>query len=1427
MKWFKNLAAGCFLILSGAAHIQHARPISLAFEENRGQAPSEARFLARGPGYNLTLSAEGNRLALRHAGKRVTLATKLLSANPNPAIRGEEKQAGKVHYLRAGQSLTDIPTYARVRYEQVYPGIDLVYYGNQRGLEYDFVVRPGADPKAIALQFEGSDRIDVDANGNLVLDVNQSRVTQHKPIAYQDRRGVRQNIDGRYRVISADTVAFELAAYDPEATLVIDPVLTYSTFIGGSTGDDDARAVATDSAGNVYITGSTTSTNFQTLGPIQANPGSPDPEAGLSDAFVMKLNASGKALIYSTYLGGANDDDSNSIAVDSAGNAVITGSTASMSDFPTTAGALRRTCNAGTNGSCLDAFVAKLNANGSALVYSTYLGGTGDDEGRGIALDAAGNAYVAANSTSGAFVTKLSPSGAQVYSTSLTAGEPKGIAVDASGNAYIAGATPSSAATGTDVFLLKLNAAGTAVYTQYIRGAKDDIGNAVAVDVSGNAYVAGKTSSINFTTTGGVIQPAFGGGPVFHSTDKGVTWSATSTGITRTSLQALAIGRGDPPTIYAGADDDNGGDVFKSIDGGVSWTASSSGLTDARVHALAVDPVTITTVYAGTRSAGVFKSTNAGASWSATTLANVSVSALAIDSVTPSMLYAGTDANGLYKSTNGGASWTAVNNGLPISAIHSIAINPVTPSTLYVATAAGIYKSIDGAANWISATSGLFDPNVNAIVIDPQDPNVLFAATNSVGVFKSLNAGEFWNAANRGLTSSGPGILVSALTIDLFDLFTDTFYAAVAESNASRIYSSIGPSPIWMPTRLATGRVSALAANRGLPNLIVAATTGTSDAFVAKWNSAGSLVYSTYFGGYRDDAANAIAVDAGGNVVIAGDTSSTNFPFVNGLQAAFGGGSDVMTDAFVAKLNPSATAISWSTYLGGASNDFGRGVALDAAGNTYVVGQTASPDFPTASALTAIRPGLLDGFVAKITETTSIPYAVTVRGGYVTASQGNATNVSTGYARIQPSAGSSPPSGLAIFGFRQNGYLVSEAAVPAASLITSGRIYAEIGGPVNTGIAIANPNSVPVTVNFYFTTAVDGRASDFGQGSTTIAANGQIAAFLNQPPFNGTGLSGTFTFAASAPVAVIALRGLTTEPSQFLITTLPVADLSVPAGSDPILFPHYADGGGWLTHILLVNTTDNLLTGTIQFSGLSASSPYNIPPRSSFHLLTPGTPSAPTTTGSVLVTPTAGTKAPVGLAVFSLTEHDPYVAATDAGVPAVAPSNTFRLYAESAPPWGFPGSIQTGIAIANPSASAAVVTFELTTLSGASLGLTGSATVPANGHISMFLNEIPGFNNLPTLFQGVLRVSTSSPGGISIVGIRGRYNEGFAFIITTTQAVDESRPAPAMELFFPHFADGGGYTTQFILFNGSADQASAGTLRFFTQSGQPLSLTVR
>ncbi len=1333
MKHLKMALAGFLLLFSGATRSSDTtvRPLNLSFEENQGQAPDDVRFLARGHGYNLLLTPEGNRLLLRRGRHGFSLTTTLANANPKPVIRAEEKQAGKVHYLRGGFSLTNIPTYARVKYERVYPGIDLVYYGNQSQLEYDFVVKPGARPGSIAMRFDGAEGLMLDAEGNLILRANDSEVIQKKPVVYQEIAGSRRDIEGGYRMLSSNTVGFEIGAYDPAASLIIDPSLSYFAFVGGSDGDDDGRAIATDASGNVYIAGSTTSTNFQTASPFQPAAGTPDPDLGLSDAFVTKLNPAGNTLVYSTYLGGTNDDDANSIALDSSGSVIVVGSTASTSDFPTTAGAIRRTCNVASGGACRDAFIAKLNAAGSALVYATYLGGTGDDEANGVAVDAAGN-----------------------------------------------------------------------------------------------AYVAGETSSIDFTTTSGVIQSVFGGGPAFRTVDAGTNWSATGSGsgITRSALYALAIASTTPPTLYAGADDEVAGGVFKSTNGGVTWTSAGSGLTDARVHALAADPVAPATIYAGTRSAGVFKTTDSGTSWSATPLTMVSVTALAVDPITPANVYAGTENSGAYKSTNGGSSWTSISSGLPSSDISALVIDPLTPATLYAATGTGIYKTTNGGTNWTAASSGLFDSDVNALVLDPRNPNLLFAGTNSFGVFRSTNGGNFWFPASGGLPGASG---VTAITIDAT---TGTFYAGVGEANAGRVYKSSN-GIVWTGTGLYSARLTSLAVDKTTSNLVYAASVGGSDAFVAKWNAAGSLTFSTYLGGYRDDEANAIAIDSSGNIYVAGTTSSTNFPVVSSLQSGFGGGSGAVSDAFVAKLDSSAAVQAYASYLGGDSNDFGRGIAVDSSGNAYVVGQTGSSNLSATLSVTSARPGMLDAFVAKIADTSNIAYSIAARAGRSITSLGGSTGIATGYARIQPATGSAGPSGLAIFSYRPAGVLLSEAAVPASSLISAGRIYAEISGTVNTGLALVNPNSSAVTLNFYFTNE---SGANSGSGSTTLAANSQTARFLTDPPFNsGPAGNGTFTFTSSAPVAAIAIRGLTNERGEFLMTTLPVADLSVAAGTETLVFPYFADGDGWTTQIVMVNPTDDAMAGSIQFTDTvtiaaqtGTSFTYSIPARSSNKLRTAGTAS-PIRTGFVRMVPNATNRTPSGLGIFSYRKSG--ITVTEAGVPAFRASMAWRLYAESSGNFSAQqaGSAETGIAIANSSSSSVTVNFELTTLSGTSTGLTGVETVPANGIIAKFLRQIAGFTTLPIPFQGVLRVSTASPGGISVVGLRGRYNERGDFLITTTQPNSEGTPASGSEQFFPHFADGSGYTTQFILFNGSADQSSSGSLRFFASSGQPLSLPIR
>ena len=438
-----------------------------------------------------------------------------------------------------------------------------------------------------------------------------------------------------------------------------------------------------------------------------------------------------------------------------------------------------------------------------------------------------------------------------------------------------------------------------------------------------------------------------------------------------------------------------------------------------------------------------------------------------------------------------------------------------------------------------------------------------------------------------------------------------------------------------------------------------------------------------------------------------------------------------------------------------------------------------------------------------------------------------------GSATVVAPAGQSDPSGVAIFGYRPNGVLVSEAGVPASAPALRGRIYASVDGSVNTGIAMANPNSSDATVSFFFT---DSNGSSFGNGSLTIPAHGQIAHFLNEAPFNASQLtSGTFSFTSSVPVSAIAIRGLTNERSEFLVTTLPVANPDSPA-SGSVFFPHFADGGGWTTQFVLVNPSEQTITGTLKFYGqgnpgsqapslslnidgsTTGQISYSIPPRSSRRFSTMNG-SDQMTVGTAQVTPALYNASPVGVAIFSY--HNAGMTIAEAGTPSMSLGNAFRMYAEA----DKTNMIVTAIAVQNAGAADTAVNFELTALDGTSTGLTGQLVIPANGQRSLFLNQIPGFENLPLPFKGVLRVSTTNP-VISVLGVRSRWNERGDFIFTTTPATNENAPAGS-QLMFPHIVNGGGYSTQFIMFSGTPSQPTNGNLQIYSQAGSSLNVNLQ
>jgi len=448
--------------------------LPLSFEANRGQTDSSVKFLSHTGAYSLFLTGDeavftlNGQKAEKSRGSHPTgmLRMKLRNANVAAKVSGIDQLAGTSSYFIGNDPAkwdSNVPTYGKVKYEGIYSGIDLVYYGNQRQLEYDFIVAPAANPRRIAFDITGAKRIQRDAHGDLIFSMGGAEIRWQKPVVYQEKNGTRREVAADYFVSYNSRVSFRLANYDTSKELYIDPVV-YATYLGG-TAQDVGYGIAVDSAGDVYITGNTVSTNFPiTAGDFQSTLN------GVSNAFVAKINPEGTALVYSTYLGGSGSDAGKAIAVDSAGNAYVTGSTTST-DFPTMKPLQP------TNGGTEDVFVTKLNSEGSALVYSTYLGGSGVDGGSAIAVDRTGDVFVTGSTQSANFPT-------------MNALQP------ANGGGY-------------DAFVAEIDAEGSAlVYSTYLGGSGDDSGSAIAIDRARNTYVTGSTVSANFPTTPGVISGA-------------------------------------------------------------------------------------------------------------------------------------------------------------------------------------------------------------------------------------------------------------------------------------------------------------------------------------------------------------------------------------------------------------------------------------------------------------------------------------------------------------------------------------------------------------------------------------------------------------------------------------------------------------------------------------------------------------------------------------------------------------------------------------------------------------------------------------------------------------------------------------------------------------------------------------------------------
>jgi len=706
--------------------------LPLSFEANHGQTDPKVKFLSRGPGYKLfllpneaVLTLERERRAKpakklaafprfpeapeREASPPEIIRMSLLGAAANAAVTGVEQMPGKSNYFIGNdpsQWRTNVPNYAKVRYQGVYRGIDLVYHGSGQQLEYDFIVAPGADPRQIRLGLKGAKRLELTPEGDLLLGTSGEPARLHKPVVYQELEGKRRAIDGQFVLAAKNTVKFSVGKYDRSQPLIIDPVLAYSTLLGGN-GFDQAFGIAVDTSGNAYVTGLTSSTNFATPGAFSTtlkNCGTAANPVTCDEAFVAQLNPTGNTLGYVTYLGGTGFSEGTGIAV-FGGNAYVMGTT-SASDFPTL-NAAQATLKGGQS-----AFVTQLNATGSALVFSTYLGGSGTEfsgfgRGNTIAVDSTGNAYVTGTTTSGDFPT---PVGA--FQTTPGGGAFRSADGATTWNAINSGLTsPNITAFAVDP----------------------------TIPTDNTVYVG--------TSDAGM----------FKSTTGGQSWVAINNGLGTRSVNALVIDPHTPSSLYVGSF--NG--VYKSADSGTTWAAVNTGLviagtnTVADVQALAINPATTgttATLYAGGTS-GMFTSSNGGTTWTSLNagfpLTNgvpttPNVTSIVIDPTTPTALYIGIAfPGGVFKSLDGGTTWTAVNTGLTFSnsteafGITALAIDAkATPSNVYATTqdGVGVYKTANGGTSWSAVNTGLTDLNVFGIVADPTATGTLYVGTLSTGV---------------------------------------------------------------------------------------------------------------------------------------------------------------------------------------------------------------------------------------------------------------------------------------------------------------------------------------------------------------------------------------------------------------------------------------------------------------------------------------------------------------------------------------------------------------------------------------------------------------------------------------------------------------------------------------------------------------------
>ena len=1621
------------------ANIEKYGNTPLVFEPNYGQTDASVRFLSRGDRYGLFLTDTDAVVSL--AGSKPALVRmSLVGQNPHPAIAGSGLQPGSSHYVKgavASKWQDSVPHFLKVDYRGVYPGVDLSYYGNQRQLEYDFTVAPHANPKSIELEFSGVDQVTINDQGDLILHTSAGEIRHQRPHVFQQRNGNEIAVTGQFVLLDADKVGFNIGAYDAALPLIIDHKFVYSTYFGGDGPNGDIGIdIKVDSTGTTYVTGYTSSIDFFDKNLSSA------PGGGNLDAFVMKMDPAGTTVLSSMYFGGSADDEGHRIALDSAGNIYITGYTTSK-DFPIVGGFQT------TIGGRKDAYIVKLDNAASRILFSSYLGGSLDEQVFGLSIDPSGNIYIAGETLSSnfptvkairskfgggladGFVTKLSPSGTVLYSTYLGGrGNDRAYDVtsDAAGDAYVVGFTSSSdfpiinalypkyRGGSEDAFVTKLSPdGGSYLMSTFLGGANTEEAVRVALDRDQNIIVAGYTQSVDFPVKNAVQANLAGAFDIFVTKlipDGSDTVFSTFIGSDGSeSAPGLAVDTAG--NIYiAGFTSSFGFPVINGINIGTSGGTLHG---DRDAYALKFDPTGIilfSTYIGGSNSDGAVGITVDSAGNAYVTGYSFSVDFPELNSLQDTrqpdgkvlVVATGDDAAAAVVPNEGAVTVSTTGNGKAIRIGHArIIVPPDTkpPSGMTLIDYRRKGSELTEAAfpllplvqdglvsvnegNGRQTTISMFNPSTDAVT-------VFFNLTKTTG--DKSNQGGFTLPPNTsfeqvvtgtafGLAADASGILTfsAANSSSVATALSATAFTTFSEANSTTITSYL---PIVSPSSLETRTVTiphfetspnwvseftlvnnsditvsgsvrffSNGFNGGDPTQSSSALTLTLDAgnfsvFPYTIGPRGRSTFKTIptsndIAGYAQIVPNTGSFTPVGTVLLTrtdgtnitlhtnveSQVPGTNFRLYDELSGDFIGGKARSTAMLLTITNPFDTATNVTLSLlkmDGSSTGLSSTITLPARGHlmkylnlmsgftampnpfqgvllvrasgsgvavsglrlritegNMIVGTTIGPiKENSGSETTRIFPHVMDGggyatqfilfsdpsgtgstgsvefvvdqtlegsggpsdgFLLKINADdvkTTLPVVVPAKGGTTLTTVGGSNSVRFAHATLEVPAGAARPAGMALLDLRQAGGEVAEVAFPLGPFITDGRVYVNETPTQSTNLSFVNPSDSDVNLYFFMT---DRAGTDSNFGSIKIPAKSSFAQPVsNTPFFLPTNAAGTMTFSSDAPLAAMAFRTFSETNSTILITPIPIAN-PYSTESRPMTIPQFASDLSWGTEFQLINPSDQPISGSVQFftngpnngdptqssvltsllldRGSFDTVPYSLAPHGSDNFSTSGAEA--TVTGYAVILPDQGTVTPVANAI--LTHADGNIVGLHATVESQIPKSDFRLYAE------LNGSFDAGdrpstamaFAITNPSSSPTTVTLTLVKMDGTSTGLSTSFVLPALGHMATFLQQLDAFKNMPTPFTGLLLVHASGPGAV-LFGLRGHYSETGAFLGTATGPIKEN-PGSGTTVIFPHVLDGGGYATTFILFGDPSGVGTSGTITFADENGKSLPL---